>query len=136
MERDGMVLRMRRGLGVCERFVGGGCKDPQDARFVSFNTVTLVTMSDNINRLRSRRKRYKEKGYRSLAIVLVLLHLPRARMRHGRPSPLPRVRPRITAPLHVQDGPASFVLNSRRVPHISSKSHVDGLVISRTDDVA
>jgi len=68
MERDGMVLRMQ---DDCERVVGVGCEDPQDARFESFNTFILVTISHHINRPRSRRKRLKEKGYRSLSIVLV-----------------------------------------------------------------
>jgi len=68
MERDGMVLQMQ---GDCERVVRVGCEDPQDARFESFNTFILVTISHNINRPRSHQKRLKEKGYRSLSIVLV-----------------------------------------------------------------
>jgi len=92
---------------------GGGCEDPQDARFVFFNTFILVTISHNINRPRSRRnKRLPLPRHHPRA----LLHLPTARMHHQRPSPLPRVHTRIRISPHDQDGSAWCVYNSRCVP--------------------
>jgi len=124
MERDGMVLRMQED---CERIVGVGCEDPQDSRFVSFNTFILVTISHKINRPRSRRTRPKANGYCSLAIVLVHFYTSPGHERViGNLARSLRIR--ISTSPCDQDGSAWCALNSRRVPHIASNSHVDGLL--------
>ena len=129
-EGKGMGLYCGCG-GALEDYVGGGCEDPQEARLVSFNTFILMTISENINRPRSRRKRPNAKGSASspssscTSAPTDSMNSPSATYPTPSGSPIYQHLPMLKMVLRgVSSG-----LNSRRIPHIPSNSQ--GLVIFR-----
>jgi hypothetical protein len=111
-------------------------RDPQDARFVSFNTFILVTISTNFEAVERDLKSLRKRLPLPRHLLCAFRHLPSARTRHRQHSPLSRVHLHIrisTVPPHDEDGSAWCVLNSGRIPPIASNNHIDDLVIFRYD---